>query len=157
VPRAELERRLDRFYRPYHQALERVVCRKRSRFGGVVVVSLHSMPSMGKDVGTGQMTARADVVVGTRGQTTASRGLIALVEDHARSFGWSVAHDDPYRGGATTARLGQPSQGVHAVQIELARRLYMDETSLAPKDGSFDIVQSFCGGLVARIGTAALG
>ncbi|MBI5533237.1 MAG: N-formylglutamate amidohydrolase [Deltaproteobacteria bacterium] len=157
VSESELERRLDRYYRPYHQALERVVRRKTTRFGGAVVVSLHSMPSMGKAPGSGLMTARADVVIGTRGQTTASRALISLVDDHVRTFGWSVAHDDPYRGGATTTRLGQPDQGVHAIQIELARRLYMDETSLTPKAGAFGVVQSFCGGLVARIGAAALG
>jgi N-formylglutamate amidohydrolase len=153
----ELSRRLERFYRPYHAALDELVRRKRARFGGVVVLSFHSMPSVGKSLTTGQAVARADVVVGTRGRSTAARPLIALVDEHVRSYGWSVAHDDPYRGGATTGRLGTPSQGVHAIQLEIARRLYMSETTLAPREGTFALVQAFCGGLVARIGTAALG
>jgi N-formylglutamate amidohydrolase len=157
LPTAEFERRLDLVYRPYHSALDRLVQRKHVRFGGVVVISLHSMPSMGKSITTRQMTARADVVIGTRGRSTASAALISIVEEHTRSFGWSVAHDDPYRGGATTARLGQPHGGIHAVQVELARRLYMNEGNLSRKQDALGLVRSFCGGLVARIGAAALG
>jgi N-formylglutamate deformylase len=157
LPIAEYDRRMARYYRPYHEALGRLVAQKRERFGGVVVVNLHSMPSVGKSLASRQMMTRADVVLGTRGQSTASRALISMVEEYARGFGWSVAHDDPYRGGATTARLGRPDTGVHAIQVELARRLYMSETSLARKNGTFGVTKAFCRGLVARIGAAALG
>jgi len=157
ISRSELERRLDRFYRPYHRALDSLVERKLKRFGGTVVLSLHTMPSSGRSLLTRQVVPRADVVIGTRGQSTAARALIMLVDEHVRAFGWSVAHDDPYRGGATTGRMGRPDEGIHAIQVELARRLYMNETTLARKDGAFALVRSFCGGLVARIGAAALG
>jgi len=157
LPRSELTRRLGLYYEPYHEALDRVVERKRRRFGGAVVLSLHTMPSTGHSVVTGQAVARADVVIGTRGGTTSSPALAALVEEHAQAFGWTVAHDDPYRGGATTGKMGRPREGIHAIQVELARRLYMSEASLARKDAAFPVVRSFCGGLVARIGAAALG
>ena len=61
--------------------------------------------------------------------------LIDAVDHHARTEGYSVSHDDPYRGGFTTAHYGRPRDGVHVVQIELARRLYMDETTLERHDG----------------------
>jgi N-formylglutamate deformylase len=155
ISEEELCRRLGSFYHPYHKKLSALLQRKRERFGGVVVLSLHSMPSVGKKGAFA--VARADVVVGTRGQTTAAAGLVGLVDEHIRSYGWSVAHDDPYRGGATTGRLGHPAGGAHAIQIELARRLYMDETSLQRKDGTFDMVGEFCCGLVAKLGAAAVG
>lgn len=157
LPTSEYDRRIQTYYRPYHAALTNLVERKRERFGGVVVLNLHSMPSVGVSLATQQKTARADVVLGTRGRSTASHALIALIEEFARGFGWSVAHDDPYRGGATTARIGRPAAGTHAVQVELARRLYMSETSLARKNGTFGMTTAFCRGLVARIGAAALG
>jgi N-formylglutamate amidohydrolase len=157
VSSEELERRLACTYRPYHESLTRVVERKLRRFGAVVVVSVHSMPSNGYTQGGGRVLPRADVVTGTRGRSTASPALIGVVALQAAAFGWTVAHDDPYAGGATTLRLGHPERGVHAIQIELARRLYMDERSLARKPGSFGIARSFCRGLVAKLGAAALG
>ncbi|PIE05865.1 MAG: hypothetical protein CSA75_02535 [Sorangium cellulosum] len=99
----------------------------------------------------------ADIVIGSRGRKTAVRGLLDLIEAHVLSFGWTVAHDDPYPGGATTDRMGDPDQGIQAVQLELARRLYMDERTLMKAPRGFDYTKSFCHGLVAKLGVAALG
>jgi len=98
----------------------------------------------------------ADVVTGTLRGTTAARGLVDLVEQEARCFGFRVAHDDPYAGGATTRRLGNPP-GTHAIQIELARHLYMEEETLRRRAEGFALVRSFCRRLVAKVGAAALG
>jgi N-formylglutamate deformylase len=68
-----------------------------------------------------------------------------------------VSHDDPYRGGHSTVHYGRPAARVHAVQVELARRLYMDERTLEKKQSDFAKVQSFCDALVARLGALALG
>ncbi len=156
VPPSELDRRLALLYHPYHEALRDIVERKRSRFGVAVLLSAHSMPGPGPDASS-SAGARADVVTGTQGGTTAHRGLLVLVDQHARSFGWRVAQDDPYPGGATTRRYGAPDGGVHAIQVEMARRLYMDERSLGRKAEGFKLAQSFWRGLVAKLGTAALG
>jgi N-formylglutamate amidohydrolase len=56
--------------------------------------------------------------------------VIAVAEEVAAQFGWSLRHDDPYRGGYTTAQYGHPSQGIHAIQIELSRGRYLDEQRL---------------------------
>ncbi|MBX3230227.1 MAG: N-formylglutamate amidohydrolase [Labilithrix sp.] len=151
LSRRELDRRLEAYYRPYHRTLADLIDRKRARFGHAVVVAAHSMPSMGRGPNGDAPTARADVVPGTRGRTSAAPSFIEVVDRHARASGFSVAHDDPYQGGYTTAYYGRPSADVHVVQVELARRLYMDEVSLQ-KTAGFERVRAFCRELVAQLG-----
>lgn len=117
---AEFERRLREYFVPYHHALQQLCRDKVEQFGICVILALHSMPSQGA----------ADVVPGTRGRTTASSALIDVIENWAAARQYSLVHDVPYAGGYTTLRYGQPQTGVHAIQVELARRLYMDEASL---------------------------
>ncbi len=153
LPRRELERRLDTYYRPYHQAIATQIERKRARFGYAVVIAAHSMPSMGRPARGSEAdhARRADVVPGTRGRTSAARSFIDAVDAHARASGFSVAHDDPYQGGFTTQHYGRPAEAAHVVQVELARRLYMDETSLE-KNGGFARTRAFCADLVTKVG-----
>lgn len=157
VSRQELERRLELVYRPYHRALDAVVSRKLNRFSSVVVLSVHSMPTQTRRIDGRRVQVTADVVAGTRGRTSAGSWLLEVVGAHVRAFGWSLAYDDPYQGGATTTRLGRPERGMHAIQIELARRLYMDEQTLVPKAEGLATVRGFCRGLVAKLAQSALG
>lgn len=152
VPHAEYRRRIDRFFRPYHDALTEIIERKRERFGFAMVLCAHSMPSPRR---RGRSLARnlADIVPGTRGRTSAANVWIDTVEEVARSFSWDVQHDVPYRGGFTTGHYGRPGEGVHVVQLEIARRLYMDEQSLAPLEhaAGFARVASFADALVSQL------
>ncbi|MDP9000722.1 MAG: N-formylglutamate amidohydrolase [Myxococcota bacterium] len=179
----ELEERLELVWRPYHRALAALIARKHDRFGVAVVLAAHSMPSVervGRNAmaqrgaaldGWGQREidrsreagsarpadapARADVVPGTRGRRSASARFIDAVEAHAAASGWTVRHDDPYAGGFTTQHYGRPVDGVHAVQVELARRLYLDETTLRPNH-NFSAARTWCRELVGRLGRLAL-
>lgn len=153
LPRRELERRLDAYYRPYHAAIASALERKRARFGYALLLAAHSMPSVGRAGHGDPNAARADVVPGTRGRTSASRAVIDVVDAHARSQRLSVAHDDPYQGGYTTQHYGRPDLDVHVVQVELARRLYMDETTLVKSSG-FERTRAFCRSLAAALGRA---
>jgi N-formylglutamate deformylase len=159
LTRPELEERLELVWRPYHRALADLVERKRARFGVAVVLAAHSMPSVergGKDrVREGGPRARADVVPGTRGRRSAAPSLIDAVEAHATARGWTVRHDDPYAGGFTTQHYGRPGDGVHVVQVELARRLYLDEATLRPGTG-FESVRGWCRELVGKLGRLAV-
>jgi len=83
--------------------------------------------------------------------------VIEAVEELVQELGWTVAHDDPYKGGFSTGHYGRPEEGVHAIQIELARRLYMDEATLLKVQGDFEKTQSFCRRLVARLGACTVG
>jgi N-formylglutamate amidohydrolase len=68
-----------------------------------------------------------------------------------------VVHDEPYRGGYSTTHYGKPSQGVHAIQIELARRLYMNERTLELVPDRFETLRAFCRGIVRSLGALELG
>src|SRR5690606_17808552 len=100
--------------------------------------------------------ARADIVPGSRGATTSNEAVRRAPEEVARELGWSVQHDEPYRGGFSTAHYGRPGQGVHAIQVELARRLYMDEQRLTKNPAGFAQTQRYCNLLVERLGALNL-
>lgn len=151
LTRAEFDARIDGYFRPYHRALEEEIKALRARCGRVILVSAHSMPSHGADA-LGRRVRRADVVPGTRGRRTADAPVIDLVERHFRAAGMSVSHDDPYRGGATTARWGRAHEGVHAVQIELNRALYMREERCEPKPEAMEFLRGVCASLLTRLG-----
>ena len=159
LSRAELDARIAEVHRPYHAALRAVLERKKAKFGYAVLLAAHSMPSSARDPvsrrGPETTFARADVVPGSQGRTTSAGVFIDAVDAHARGHGYTVRHDDPYRGGFSTRNYGTPAQGVHAVQVELARRLYMDESTLL-RERSFDALRRFCRALVAKLGQTAL-
>lgn len=150
LSRVELERRLDSYYRPYHRTIAELLERKRARFGFAVILAAHSMPSVGRAGHGDPQAVRADVVPGTRGRTSASAAFIDCVDAHARKAGLSVAHDDPYQGGYTTQHYGRPDLHVHVVQVELARRLYMDEATLS-KNAGFDRMRTWCTALAKAV------
>jgi len=152
LSRRELDRRLDGYYRPYHRALSSAIERKKAKFGFALVLAAHSMPSVGRAGHGDPNVHRADAVPGSRGRTSAAAVFIDAVDAHARESRLTVAHDDPYQGGFTTQHYGRPESRVHVVQLELARRLYMDEPTLAKGPG-FDRMRAFCGDLVAVLGS----
>jgi N-formylglutamate amidohydrolase len=160
LTREELEERLDLIWRPYHRELGALVEAKVRRFGIAVILAAHSMPSIERGTAAGRdardtARQRADVVPGTRGRRSASARFIDATEACAVDRGWSVRHDDPYAGGFTTQHYGRPTDRVHVLQVELARRLYLNETTLRPLP-SFGGVRDWCRGLVARLSVMAL-
>ena len=152
LSRDELERRVESYYRPYHRCLTDLLQAKRAKFGFAILLAGHSMPSRGRQGHADTGRDRADVVPGSRGRTTAHGAIIDTPDRLARELGWTVVHDDPYRGGFTTAHYGRPEEGLHAVQVELSRRLYMDELSLHKKTSGFEETRRFCRGLAEALG-----
>jgi N-formylglutamate amidohydrolase len=116
----------------YHGALAEALRVARSLFGFAVLVDGHSMPSVGRSGHKDPGRPRAEVVPGDRDGTSCSPRLSRLVEGHFRDRGFTVAFNDPYKGGFITAHHGRPRDDVHAIQIELRRDLYMDEATFAP-------------------------
>lgn len=151
VPAAEIERRLNLIYHPYHERLAHLVSQKRQRFGFAILLCGHSMPSFGR---LGER--RADVVPGTQGRTTAHALVLQTTEEVTSQAGYDLAHDTPYRGGYTTQHYGSPGGHVHALQIELSRRLYMDEATLR-QTANFERCAAFCSELVRKLGELQLG
>lgn len=125
LPYAELQRRLRRYYDPYHRALELLLARRRARFGHAVLLEAHSMPS----------SIAGDLVLGTFEGGACSpeleaAALTALSAPDPWGRQLNVRLNDPYRGGELVRKFGRPELGVHALQLEVNRALYMDEASL---------------------------
>ena len=155
LTRDQLDARLDGLWRPYHAALAAAIHEKKRRFGVCVLLAAHSMPSVGRSGHGDTNSLRADVVPGTQGRTTAAASIIDVVERHAREAGLTVKHDEPYRGGFTTRHWGRPGQDIHVVQVEVARRLYMDEAALV-RGQAFAAMRKFARELVRKLGEEAL-
>jgi N-formylglutamate deformylase len=115
----------------YHQTIASALERARARFGYAILVDGHSMPSVGHMGHADPGRPRADIVPGDRVGQSCSPALSQLVGDFFRSHNFSVAFNEPYRGGFITAHHGKPAAGVHAIQIEMRRDLYMNETTFA--------------------------
>jgi len=127
---AEAERRIEQVYRPYHAALKHLLDEARRRHGWCALIDCHSMPS--RETG-GQRPCTpqsdADVVLGDLHGDACDRALIDTVEECLVRLGYSVVRNLPYAGGYCTRAYGHPAAGMHAIQIELNRALYMDEIS----------------------------
>jgi N-formylglutamate amidohydrolase len=149
VSAAEYARRRDTFHAPYHDQLSALLERKRARFGLAVLLCAHSMPSPRPQ--RGRVVYTADLVPGSRGRTSADERFVDLIGRVGIDVGWRVEHDVPYRGGYSTGHYGRPDEGLHAVQIEVARRLYMDENSLARSPEGFAAVRAFAKQLVSEL------
>lgn len=123
----QLEERITTIHRPYHERLARLLAEKREKFGFAVLVEAHSMPSLGKKTHPDPGSYRADIVPGDNGGKTCAPSLSALVVEHFEAYGMRVAPNTPYAGGWNTRHYGQPDDGVHAIQIEINRNLYLHE------------------------------
>lgn len=146
-----IQQRVDLYHAPYHSRLRSELDAIKSRFGFAILVAGHSMPSAVRR-GAREVERRADVVPGSLSRTSADPRVIDLVESVFRAAGLSVRHDEPYRGGFTTAHYGRPNEGIHAIQIEVNRALYMDEVTCRSKPGDFQRLQAVLQGLVERLG-----
>ena len=132
---AEVRARIDGFWRPYHAELDAVLDARRARFGGVWHINCHSMPAVGDAMSDDPGRARADFVLGDRDGSTCEPEFTAFVAKTLDGMGYDVAINDPYKGVELVRKHGRPAERRHSLQIEVNRRLYMDETTLMKHDG----------------------
>jgi N-formylglutamate deformylase len=132
---AEIERRIATYYRPYHDELARLLDERHARFGAVWHIDCHSMASTGSAMTPDGAAARADFVIGDRDGTTSGGDFTGLVVATLRGFGYDVRVNDPYKGVEILRRYGRPCEARHSLQVEISRKLYMDETTRAKHDG----------------------
>lgn len=144
---AEALSRIEAYYQPYHRALAGLVAATRDRFGVCLLIDCHSMPSAAAP-GFGRPP---DFVLGDCHAMSCAPELVTQAESVLRRRGYRVARNRPYAGGYTTRHYGQPAKGIHALQIEINRALYMDESSLDRLDG-FLPVAAAVGAVVTALG-----
>ncbi|MDX2307140.1 MAG: N-formylglutamate amidohydrolase [Hyphomicrobium sp.] len=141
--------RIDRLYWPFHKALEALIEDAKRQFGYAVLVDCHSMPSALVAQSAGQ---RPDMVLGDRFGTSCDPRLTRFLRAALAGLGYDVQMNRPYAGGYITEHYGRPLRGIHAIQIEVNRGLYVNERTLVRTAG-FGELSNNLARLAARIAT----
>ncbi|MDO9059734.1 MAG: N-formylglutamate amidohydrolase, partial [Bradyrhizobium sp.] len=116
--------RIEALYPPSHRALRRLINTAHQAFGTVILVDCHSMPSVGV---SRDEPRRPDMVIGDRYGTSCAALLPDMVEETMIALGYTVGRNKPYAGGFITEHYDNPASGLHTIQLELNRAIYMDE------------------------------
>lgn len=135
VRRQDFEARIERCWDPYHAALARLLAESRDARGRVFHLDLHSMQPVANvmhEDATG--SRRPDMVLSDREGTTASPDYLEAARSLLSGLGFKVAVNDPFKGAEILRRHGNPAKGVHSLQIEVNRALYMDVEGYARSD-----------------------
>ena len=130
LPRSDYEARLERCWRPYHAALADLLAETRGAAGGVYHLDLHSMQPVANAMHEDETGGlHPDMVLSDREGRSCSAGFIAQARRILLDLGFSVAINDPFKGAEILRQHGNPDAGVHSLQIEVSRALYMDVES----------------------------
>jgi N-formylglutamate amidohydrolase len=138
--------RIELLYKPFHEGIAGLIAKTRDRFGTAILIDCHSMPSTSMArPGNG---IRPDIVLGDRFGASCDARVTRVVRETIADLGLQVQLNRPYAGGYITEFYGRPYEGVHALQIEINRALYLDEVSLQPSPGFLPLQQ----GITAFVG-----
>jgi len=146
-----VQRRIAAFHSPYHEELKALLRSAQSRFGRVYHINCHSMRAVaGKQSEDGEGSARADFVLGDRDGTTCDPAFTRFVQGVLVGMGYDVKVNDPYKGVELVRAYSDPKAGRHSLQIEINKRLYMDEGSLQ-KNAGFESLRNSLTELVKAV------
>lgn len=130
--------RIEQVYRPYHANLRRIIAQTHVQFGKAILIDCHSMPANVRVAGGSR---RPDIIIGDRYGASAAHDLSRAAVSFLSGLGYHVVRNKPYAGGFITEHYGRPGRGLHALQIEINRGLYVDEASLE-KTAGFDLLKA---------------
>lgn len=136
LPVEEALNRIEEIYKPYHSTLRRLLAQTHVTFGYAVLIDCHSMPSSVKCQTT---DVRPDFILGDRYGTSCNSELTEYACSILRDMGYSVSRNKPYAGGFITEHYGRPASGLHALQVEINRGLYMNEATHERSPGFDDL------------------
>lgn len=150
LPMREAERRIEVFWKPYHEMLQRLLDRAHQLHGQAILIDCHSMPHEAMDGVARTGVRRPNIVLGDRFGAAADGEIVDRVEAAFVAAGFVVTRNAPFAGAYITQAYGRPSRGQHAIQVEIDRSIYMDERRVQPHDG-FEDVQARLRGVMAEI------
>ena len=132
---AEIQARVDRYWWPYHRALDRLLEERVAAEGAVWHVNWHSMQSVGSTLSPDEGSRRPDFALGDLDGRACEPAFTAHAKACLEAFGYAVRVNDPYAGAEILHRYGRPDRGRHSLQIEINRALYMNEQTLEAHAG----------------------
>jgi N-formylglutamate deformylase len=148
---AEVQARIANCWQPYHAAVGSAIDAAHARHDYSIHINCHSMPAISSSHATDfPGLVHADFVIGNRDNTTSSESLVLFIQEQLVQHGYSVAINHPYKGVELVRRYGKPEQQRHSVQLEINRKLYMDESTLAMHAG-FDALKGHLQSLVKQL------
>lgn len=147
---AEAQSRIERYWQPYHAALQQLLDAAHARHGEAILIDCHSMPHEAMDGVARTARRRPEIVLGDRFGAAAAGDVVDQIEAAFTSAGLTVTRNAPFAGAYVTQAYGRPSRHQHAIQIEIDRALYMDEARIEP-NAQFDAFRTLLRGVVARI------
>ncbi|MDF1607874.1 N-formylglutamate amidohydrolase [Hoeflea sp. YIM 152468] len=143
--------RIEGVYRPYHASLRRIIAQTHVQFGKAILIDCHSMPASVRVAGGNR---RPDIIIGDRYGASADHDLSYAAVSILSGLGYHVVRNKPYAGGFITEHYGRPARGLHALQIEINRGLYVDEERLEKTSGFEPLkadLSEFAGDLMAYV------
>ncbi len=154
ISMTEAANRLDGYWRPYHDTLQQLIDESLQQFDEAILIDCHSMPHEAIELAGGPGAARPHVVLGDRFGAAAAPRVMEQIEAAFTAAGLRVARNMPFAGAYITKAYGRPSRRQHAVQVEIDRSLYMDETRIVPHSG-FEAFRALIAAVVGDL--AAIG
>jgi len=154
LPAREAEKRIKTIHQPYHTKLATLLRQKIAKHQTVFLLDCHSMPSSNKKHSARRSKKTdVDIILGDCWGSACSPDFTSLAEELLFDAGFTVRRNVPYSGGYSTSHYGSPANNVHALQIEINRALYMDETNHTPLpefNTVRDALSKFYGNLISR-------
>ena len=148
LTRDQLDARIDYIHRPYHDFLRRELERIRDAWGTALLIDLHSMPPLRQQPG---QTRAPHIVLGDRFGASCAGSVLARAFRYLEASGFEAAHNRPYSGGYVLDRHAAPSRGIHALQVEVCRSVYLDER-MSETTGGLGPLSEMLAGLVRELG-----
>lgn len=150
LPLSEANRRIERYWKPYHSALQGLLDGAHRSFGEAILIDCHSMPHEAMDGVARGASRRPEIVLGDRFGAAAAADIVDRVEAAFAVAGLHVTRNAPFAGAYIAQAYGRPSRRQHAIQIEIDRSLYMDERRIRPNK-NFDAFRALLRGVIAEI------
>lgn len=150
LPMAEAQWRIENYWYPYHAALQRLLDQAHERNGEAILIDCHSMPHEAMDGVARSARRRPQIVLGDRFGAAAAGEIVDRIEAAFASAGLTVTRNAPFAGAYVTQAYGRPSRNQHAIQVEIDRALYMNESRIEP-NAEFDAFRTLLRGIIAEI------
>ena len=124
VAAEEIARRKALYFEPYHRALQQLLDETQAQFGRVLLWDCHSIRRLVPAINPEPFP---DLILGSADETSAAPELIAQALRVLGSGGYSLNHNQPFKGGFITRHFGRPAAQQHALQLEMAKQVYLDD------------------------------